>query len=127
MMNHTFSYFIVTRVKQKSSKHKGWLTFLHTLPQALCALSTEVIFKGLTLQRIVFDVCVYMYMLFYVCVGINLVDGLQQSFEMYICLRLNLIVLGGPCVVNEMLKSNYYHISAHNTINSINRPKPQTN
>ena len=37
---------------------------------------------GLTLQTIVFDDCVYMYMLFYVCVGIHLVDGLQQSLFM---------------------------------------------
>ena len=36
---------------------------------ALCALLTRVIFKGLTLQKFVFDVCV-----FYVCVGTGFVD-----------------------------------------------------
>ena len=42
---------------------------------ALCALLIQVILKGLTLQKFVFDVCGYMYhVLFYVYMGTSFVD-----------------------------------------------------
>ena len=54
---------------------------------ALCALLTEVILKGLTLQKIVFDICVCVFSFMFVqrlVLWIDLTKGLYmyESFEM---------------------------------------------